>query len=90
MKIVKKSVFTKENLTFLGFKECQENEIVRCVLEREDVISIVLTDYNGDRQIFHRRGKDTFVYDRPFQESDYLIFEYVPEEWRLKVNENNA
>lgn len=75
--INKGAIFEPMELVNLGFKQCTSVEKVQTFLERDDVTSVVLTDYNNRNHIFFLNQEDRHLsYFKPFEkELDGILFE---------------
>jgi hypothetical protein len=70
------TVMNAIDLINLGFKECADLEQVHRFLDRDDITSVVLTDYNNRSHIFFVNPDRTVTYFKPFvRELDQLLFE---------------
>lgn len=80
MQIVANSIIQPSDLVFLGFKEVRNKvaeEVKNLLFEQmENVLSVVLTDYNNEKHIFFIiHEQQELKYFRPFNEPlDSILF----------------
>lgn len=69
MVIAPKSTLSEEQLQTLGFKDCEDVEVLTTVFSEESPFSVVLTDYYGNHHIFVRQDSDGILsYMKPVEE----------------------